>query len=499
MDFATNSPIRGDMYRLRERLTLSAVISLFVVALTPIQKSPTVGLAVTAFIMGGTNQVLSIGPATPGYIRAFVDEATRYYIEPTGFCPEGRAGCELTAVYTPEELRPFTGLTDMEFDTSVAAGVTNLNNCLRNKVCTVTTAPYTTTGVQTVEDSSYVIQGISQSAIIASFVKADLISRPTDDTISFVLVSNQGRPNGGLLERFVGAYIPYLGISFSGATPTNSSVQAPLLTVDSARQYDGWVDFPLNPLNLLAVLNAFLGAVFLHDDYLYADGPAMLQGYFEDTTYYLGPTTLLPLLIPLAQVPLIGKPLATALDPPLRVLVEAGYDRTINPGRPTPVQLTYFPNLIKTLVDFAVAIPTGWDDAIAYITGDGSRPFGTTPQTIYGVGGPPVYAGAVDPYREPVPHSATSRSESSTYAEVPNGDFTEHAEKSPGVKAGNHRREQIGPDRLRNRTTRATEPRRPSTGFVTAHDVSLASCSGARSRCSSHTEGRRARFGQSQR
>jgi hypothetical protein len=111
------------------------------------------------------------------------------------------------------------------------------------------------------------------------------------------------------------------------------------------------------------------------------------------------PAELLPLVIPLSRIPVIGLPLARALDPPLRVLVEAGYDRTINPGQPTPAKYLYFPNPIKTLIDFAVAIPTGWDDAISSITGNpADRPFRTAPQPIYGVGGPPVYSGAVDPY-----------------------------------------------------------------------------------------------------
>ena len=35
-------------------------------------------------------------------------------------------------------------------------------------------------------------------------------------------MSNPNRPNGGILERFVGAYIPILGVTFSGAMTTNS-------------------------------------------------------------------------------------------------------------------------------------------------------------------------------------------------------------------------------------------------------------------------------------
>lgn len=431
---------------------LACAIAVMPSIISSSQNLPGIELTATALIMGGTNQVLSVGPASPEFLREFVDEANAYYIEPTGLCTGGLPGCALTAVFTPEELRPFTGLTDMTFDASVAAGVANLTDCLRGAACTVTTAPYTNTGVQHVSDSSYVVQGISQSAIIASHVKEALIAEPIDSTISFILVSNESRPNGGLLERFVGAYIPYIGISFTGATPTNSSRTAPLLTVDSARQYDGWTDFPINPLNLVATLNALLGALFVHDKYMYSDGPPLLQGYYQDTTYYLGPTTVLPLLIPLSQIPLVGMVLAKALDPPLRVLVETGYDRTINPGQPTPARYTYFPNPFKTLVDFAVAIPIGWDDAISYVTGGGARPFGTAPQPVYGVGGPPVYAGAVDPYVDPAVPAALQPGGSTNQGDRKPNRMT-RAETSSRGYAGNRRGYRTTHDDPRKRAT----------------------------------------------
>ena len=92
------------------------------------------------------------------------------------------------------------------------------------------------------------------------------------------------------------------------------------------------------------------------------------------------------------------------LDPPLRVLVETGYDRTINPGAPTPAKYLYFPNPVTTAVNVVAAIPNGWDNGIAYLTGDPmNRPFGTTPAGPNGVGGPAVNAGAVDPYGPPTP------------------------------------------------------------------------------------------------
>lgn len=137
-----------------------------------------------------------------------------------------------------------------------------------------------------------------------------------------------------------------------------------------------------------------LGFVFLHGNY-YGLGEPELQGQYGDTTYYLFPTPVLPLFMPVEWVPFIGPPLAVTVDPFFRVLVEAGYNRTINPGQPTPAQWLYFPNPITKVVNLAIAVPTGLDNGISYFTGN--RPFGTAIPGPYGVGGPPVDAGCVGP------------------------------------------------------------------------------------------------------
>jgi hypothetical protein len=301
----------------------------------------------------------------------------------------------------------------------VAIGLANLDACLRGEQCTVTNTPFTTTGSEVLTDTSYVVYGYSQSATIASQEKYDLIAHPlADTTVSFVLTANPNRPNGGILERFVGVYIPILGVTFDGATTTNSPEPTPLTTVDVAYQYDPVSDFPTNPLNLLADLNALFGLVYFHSEtgYFAAD-TVELQGQYQDTTYYLVPAETLPLLMPLEQIPLIGPAIAAMLDAPLRVLIEAGYDRTINPGQPTPANYLYCPDLIQTAINFLVAIPTGWDDGIAVITGNpANRPFHTTPQGTYGVGGPSVYAGAVDPYGSPTPYTPESAQQTSSAA-----------------------------------------------------------------------------------
>lgn len=390
-------------------LIITSLIVVMLLAFTSIT-SVAVGLAATALFMGGTGHSLSVPQDTSAYIANYVDSADGKYVTPSGLCTGGNPGCARVAVYTPEQFRFDSGLWDMTFDESVAIGLANLDACLRGVPCTVTKPPFTTTGPpQVLSDTSYVVYGYSQSATIAAQEKYDLIAHPpVGTTVSFVLTSNPNRPNGGILERFVGAYLPVLGVTFDGAMTTNSPQPTPLTTVDVAYQYDPVSDFPTNPLNLLADLNVALGFLYFHPETAYfAVNSLELQGQYQDTTYYLAPAKTLPLLMPLEQIPFIGPPIAATLDPPLRVLVEAGYDRTINPGQPTPAKYLYFPGPIKTAINFLIAIPTGWDNGIAMITGNpANRPFRTTPQGTYGVGGPPVYAGAVDPYGPPTPYIA---------------------------------------------------------------------------------------------
>ena len=78
----------------------------------------------------------------------------------------------------------------------------------------------------------------------------------------------------------------------------------------------------------------------------------------------------------------------------MRVLIEDGYARDVNPGVSTKVGLLPFRNPLKTFINFLVSIPTGIDDAIAEATGNpGLRPLGTKPVTSpFGVGGPELPA-----------------------------------------------------------------------------------------------------------
>ncbi len=342
-----------------------------------------VALTATALIMGGTGHPLSTPQDSQEFIDGYTTDANSDYIVLTGFC--GAGSCTPTAVSTPEQFMPVSGA--MPFDQSVGQGVVNLDQAINAQPA----------------GESLVVFGYSQSARIASIQKGNLAAAGSTLPVSFVLIGNPNRPNGGILERFQGLQIPVAGITFDGATPTDTSFK----TVDVTRQYDGWSDFPNNPLNPFATANAIAGIQYLHSDYQSVGlGDALYQGSYGDTDYYMIPSQRLPLLMPLDQAG-VPSPLVTMLDAPTRVLVEAGYDRTVSPGAPTKASILYFPNPVQTGMNFIIAIPTGVDDGAQEAAN--IRPFGTAPidqRSPYGVGGPPVNAGSFDSTGAPLTPAA---------------------------------------------------------------------------------------------
>jgi PE-PPE domain-containing protein len=345
--------------------------------------TPLVALTATALIMGGTGHPLSTPQDSQDFINSYTADANNDYILLTGFC--GQGSCTPTAVSTPEQFMPVSGT--MPFDQSVGQGVGNLDQAI---------------SAQPIGESM-VVFGYSQSARIASIEKGNLAAAGSTLPLSFMLIGNPNRPNGGILERFQGLSIPIAGITFDGATPTNTNFK----TVDVTRQYDGWSDFPNNPLNPFATANAIAGINYLHSDYQSVGlGNALYQGSYGDTDYYMIPSQRLPLLMPLDQAG-VPDPIVTMLDAPVRVLVESGYDRTISPGAPTQASILYFPNPVTTGTNFIIAIPTGIDDGAQEAAG--IRPFGTPPidqRSPYGVGGPPVDAGSFDSTGAPIPSTS---------------------------------------------------------------------------------------------
>ncbi|VAZ94236.1 putative PPE family protein PPE42 [Mycobacterium pseudokansasii] len=296
---------------------------------------------------GGGPTVLIMGPTgNPGPSFRYLQQVYNLYIRP--FYP----GSPVFGVTTPEQFQPFTGIPSLTFDESVAAGAADLHAAIM---------------AQHAAGHDVVVLGFSQSASVATAEMRYLASLPADlrpgpDQLSFVLLGDPNNPNGGLLARFPGLFVQPMGLTFSGATPSNLYP-----TTVYTRQYDGFADFPQYPLNIPADLNALLGIYYAHGTYQELTpaqiGAGVVQPVSPDdvyTTYILLPSDHLPLLQPLRG--LVPAPLLDLVEPDLRAIIELGYDRTGYADVPTPAGL--FPTHIDALT-LAGATAHGIDHALA--------------------------------------------------------------------------------------------------------------------------------------
>ena len=375
------------------------VLTLALVAVVVVVIASTASLAVrlaatTALIMGGSgigNPTVLTDAGINVPIPNYIPNVENYYIAPNSTCDV--ATCRLVPVITPEGLLPPL-IGNITFDPSVAEGVVDLNKALQTQLANHPGEPV-------------VIFGYSQSSDIATIVKANLAGDPTApprDQVSFVLIGNTNRPNGGFFTRFPGVHIPILNITFNGPpTPTDTGYK----TTDIAFQYDPVADFPQYPINILADLNALAGFLGVHATYpnpylpippgvpFFPTGlpggytPAQLQQLmndpanrqtYGDTTYITIPANNLPLLQPLVDIgaatglSALTTPIVDLIQPALRVLIELGYDRTIPYGQPTPAGLFPAVDPTKLATNLAAAVGQGIQAALTDLATHATSP-----------------------------------------------------------------------------------------------------------------------------
>ncbi|MGO9927092.1 MAG: PE family protein [Mycobacterium sp.] len=358
-EFAAALASAGNAYAAAEAVNASAISGALGQLTSPIHSllvgapatpTPNVMSPLTAptlaLVMGGSGEPI---PPPP-----FV-EALNYLN--LNFSPIANA----QGLFTPEGLYPLTGVKTLPLDVSVSQGVQILDTAIKQQLAANPTG-------------SVAVFGASESAIISSLEMHNLANPllnptpPTANQLGFTLIGDQVNPNGGILARFPGfpagsnLSLPSLGITFYGATPSNTIYPTQIYTLE----YDGFADFPQYPINFVSDLNAFAGILYVHSMYMDLNPSALPPGYAIQqlptspgyagvTNYYMMTTPNgLPLLEPLRAIPVIGNPLADLLQPDLTTIVNLGYG---NPNYgwsqgPADVQTYFglFPHVSQQLI-----------------------------------------------------------------------------------------------------------------------------------------------------
>ena len=178
------------------------------------------------------------------------------------------SGYSFSGLETPEQFCPIicsASQPDLGFGDSVNAGVSDLNNVV---------VPALQGG------NDVAVLGYSQSATIATVEMNDLINNTPAgvdlNNLSVVLLGDPNSPIGGILDRFqfpdgVGAFslspepqhVPFLDIPLSLATTPTTGIATDIYT----GEYDGWANFPEDPSNIFADINALIGMETVHPYY----------------------------------------------------------------------------------------------------------------------------------------------------------------------------------------------------------------------------------------
>ena len=333
-------------------------------------------LAATALIVPGT------GTPDANGIDGYLENARDYYIAPFNPSCTADNDCTLEGINYPAQFWPIPlpgwgGLTGDKWDVSTGAGLSTLNGTLVDTLA------------QNPPNTPVILMGYSQGANIVSREKRNLAGLPKNQNyLSFVMIGNTNRPNGGLFERlaFLG-HVPILDATFGLPAPTDTCDH--ICATDIAFQYDGVSDFPIYPVNALAVLNAIAGFWYVHgtylapnqkdvgelpDDYTPEELAVELadQDNWEehgDTRYVTVPTRTLPIVRPFLEFAaftgtgFLITPIVDFVSPLLRVLIETGYDRTLSYGVPAPFRLIPRINPVTFVQDVAAAIGEGFQAA----------------------------------------------------------------------------------------------------------------------------------------
>lgn len=206
------------------------------------------------------------------------------------------AGDNRVNVVWPAQARPWTGYNHLTLGASVRAGTDTLYNSIP------------TNGATTV------VVGMSAGALVVDEVLRRLATEPTRQNLTFMIIADSSRQDVISQSR----YDPTFDYTYQPPPETKYTI-----TVVTG-EYDGAADFPDRPWNLLAVVNAMVGALYVHIPVMFAN----LDGLpFTQTTNSVGGVTK-HYLVPTARLPLVSlMPWLAPMEATLTQWVDSGYSR----------------------------------------------------------------------------------------------------------------------------------------------------------------------------
>jgi hypothetical protein len=352
-------------------------------------------LAATAFIVPGTG-THNINPPMP--VMGYKENAQKRYIGPA-YTPCD-ATCNLQGVDYPASFFPIPlpgwcpGLSCDTWNVSVGTGVQNLTEQVNGFFADPANA-----------DEHIVVFGYSQGGAVVSHY---MYSIPEDlrDQVTVVTIGNIENPQGLWSRLSFLPTIPILNITFGPQLPTDIGVKS----YNYSFEYDPVGDAPAYWGNPLAMLNALAAFEYVHGYYLspntnaptdqlpYGYNDTSLAGAidnalstcnnagstcrtYHDATFVLIPQQgNLPIYQPFvdlaksAGLTSLVQPLVDLASPVTKVLINLGYNRTINPGIAQPLSILPFNPFQNPLTVAADLINAGIQGIQAFVTDLGGLP-----------------------------------------------------------------------------------------------------------------------------
>ena len=178
-----------------------------------------------------------------------------------------------------------------------------------------------------------VVAGQSMGTMVIAEEQRALAADPTERDILWVETDSPQRGLGRLFP--VGFQFPIIPWTVSDTPESQYD------TIVAFGEYDGWSDPPDRPWNLLATVNALLGAAMVHGAGAYASPETSeLLGTETNslggtTTTYMVPTPYLPLTA--AWRLILPGPVVDVVDSLLRPIIDSAYTRHDQPGDTRPI------------------------------------------------------------------------------------------------------------------------------------------------------------------